>query len=98
MTFKEIIESHATVLVNFTASWCGPCKTMAPVLKDVKQQVGDAIKIVKIDIDKSPSAAQAYHIQGVPAFILFKNGESVWQETGALPKAALLAAIKSFSG
>lgn len=97
MTFKQIIDSPSPVLVDFTAAWCGPCKTMAPVLKDVKHEVGDAVKIVKIDVDESPSTAQAYNVQGVPTFILFKEGKQVWRQSGAMPKNVLLDAIKNFS-
>jgi len=97
MTFNQIINSDAAVLVDFTASWCGPCKTMAPVLTAIKQEVGDAVKIVKIDIDESPSTARDYQVQGVPTFILFKNGKQVWRQSGVIPKAGLLSVLKNFA-
>ena len=97
MTFKQIIDSPSPVLVDFTAAWCGPCKTMAPVLKDVKHEIGDGVKIVKIDTDKNPAISTIYGIQGIPTLILFKQGKILWRQSGAMPKNVLLDAIKSFS-
>lgn len=97
MTFNEIINSGKPVLVDFFAEWCGPCKTMAPVLKDVKKEIGDTAVIIKIDVEKSPQTAQAYQIQGVPTLILFKNGKPVWRQSGVVPKAGLVGAIKKFT-
>jgi thioredoxin 1 len=97
MTFNEIINSDKPVLVDFFAEWCGPCKTMAPVLKDVKNEIGDAATIIKIDVDKSPQTAQAYQVQGVPTLILFKNGKPVWRQSGVVPKAGLVSVIKKFA-
>ena len=96
MTFAQIIDSPIPVLIDFTAAWCGPCKTMAPVLSEIKKEMGDAVKIIKIDIDQSPATAQAYQVQGVPTFILFIDSRPVWRESGAMPKNQLLTAIRQF--
>jgi thioredoxin 1 len=97
MTFDEMIQSDKPVLVDFFAVWCGPCKMMAPVLKEVKAAVGDAAKIIKVDVDKSPQAANEYQVQGVPTFILFKNGKPLWRNSGVIPKARLIEVIKNFT-
>jgi thioredoxin 1 len=96
MTFNEIIDSDKPVLVDFTASWCGPCKMMAPILKDVKQEMGEAVKIVKIDVDQNPGTAKEYQIQGVPTLILFKDGKPMWRQSGVVPKSGLVSVIKKF--
>lgn len=97
MTFNEIIHSDKPVLVDFFAEWCGPCKMMAPILKDVKKEVGDAVSIIKVDVDKSPQAANKYQVQGVPTLILFKNGKPLWRQSGIVPKAGLVGVIKKFT-
>ncbi len=97
MTFNEIINSDKPVLVDFFAEWCGPCKMMAPILKDVKKEVGDTVAIIKVDVDKSPQAAQEYQVQGVPTLILFKNGKPLWRQSGVVPKAGLVGVIKKFT-
>ncbi len=97
MTFDEIIRSDKPVLVDFFAEWCGPCKIMAPVLKEVKAAIGDTATIIKVDVDKSPEAADIYQVHGVPTFILFKNGEPVWRNSGVIPKTRLVELIKNFT-
>lgn len=97
MTFNEIINSDKPVLVDFFAEWCGPCKTMAPILKEVKSELGDTVSIIKVDVDQSPGAAQAYQVQGVPTLILFKNGKALWRQSGVVPKAGLVGIIKKFT-
>ena len=98
MTFNEMIQSDTPVLVDFFAEWCGPCKTMSPILKEVKDSVGDSVIILKVDIDKNPQAARQYEVQGVPTLILFKNGKPLWRQSGVVPKAGLLSALDKFKG
>lgn len=97
MTFNEIIQSSKPVLVDFSAEWCGPCKMMAPILKDLKKEIGDTATIIKVDVDKNPHAASAYQVQGVPTLILFKNGQPLWRQSGVVQKAGLLGIIKKFT-
>ena len=97
MTFNEMIQSDKPVLVDFSAEWCGPCKMMAPILKDLKKEIGDTATIIKVDVDKNPQAASAYQVQGVPTLILFKNGQPLWRQSGVVQKAGLLGIIKKFT-
>ncbi len=97
MTFSEIIHSDKPVLVDFFATWCGPCKMMTPILKDVKHEVGDTATIIKIDVDKNPKTASEFQVQGVPTLILFKNGKAVWRQSGVVPKAGLVGVIRKFT-
>ncbi len=96
MTFQELIQSDKPVLVDFFAEWCGPCKMMAPILQDVKAEVGDSASIVKVDVDKNPEAAHAYQVQGVPTLILFKKGQVLWRQSGVVPKQGLVGVIQKF--
>lgn len=94
-SFNTIIDSKTPVLVDFYANWCGPCKTLSPILKQVKDSLGDAIKIVKIDVDKNQPLAAKYNVRGVPTLLLFKNGKQVWRQSGVLQKAELISIINN---
>lgn len=94
--FSELINSDQPVLVDFFAEWCGPCKTMAPILKDVASQVDGKARIIKVDIDKNPAAASAYGVRSVPTLILFKNGQIKWRQPGVIEASKLVSLISQY--
>ncbi len=94
-TFQELIEGDVPLLVDFTAVWCGPCKMMHPILEDTAKQMGDKVKIVKVDVDKNPLAASKFQIRGVPTLILFHKGQAVWRQSGVIPAHVLIQTIES---
>lgn len=91
--FKSIITSNTPVLIDFYADWCGPCKMLAPILKDVKVELGEKIKIIKIDVDKNQALASSYNVRGVPTMILFKNGQQLWRQSGVLQKQDIINVV-----
>ena len=97
MKFNELIKSDKPVLVDFYATWCGPCKTQAPMLEDLAGKIGDTAKIIKVDIDKNPHAAQHYNVQGVPTLILFKKGAIQWRQSGVVPAQTLVQVLNQYN-
>ena len=94
--FNNLINSEKPVLVDFFAEWCGPCKTMAPILKDVKTQLQDNATIIKIDVDKNPEVASIYQIRSVPTLIMFKKGKAVWKQSGVVPTQELIKLFNQY--
>ena len=95
-TFGTIIKGDKPVLVDFFATWCGPCKMIQPILEQVSQQLGDQVRIVKIDVDKNQQLASQLNVSSVPTLAIFKNGEIVWRQPGVQPANVLSEKLKSF--
>jgi thioredoxin 1 len=93
--FSEIVKSDIPTLVDFYATWCGPCKMMSPVLERIKNEMGSQVRVLKIDVDKNQEAAEKFKVRGVPTFILFKKGEIQWRQSGGMDFNTLKNKIKS---
>jgi thioredoxin 1 len=96
-TFSDIINGDKPALVDFTAEWCGPCKMMKPVLQQLHEEMGDSVRIIKVDIDQSPAASAAYNVNSVPTLILFQNGKILWRQSGVLSSSSLQKIISHFT-
>ncbi len=91
--FNDLINSDTPVLVDFFATWCGPCQMLMPVLKEVKDNMGERVKILKIDVDKNQELAAQFQVRGVPTMVLFQNGKQIWRQSGVLTKDEIIRAI-----
>lgn len=94
-TFQDIINSEKPVLVDFFATWCGPCQMLSPILKEVKDFLGEDVSIIKIDVDKNQALAAQYQVRGVPTMILFQKGQTLWRQSGVLSKQQIIQAIQN---
>ena len=94
--FSDLINTDQLVLIDFSAEWCGPCKMLAPILGQVKAELGDSLKIVKIDVDKNQGLANTFQVRGVPTMMFFKNGKQLWRQSGVLQKADIVKVARSF--
>jgi len=95
-SFSDIINKDNPVLIDFFATWCGPCKAMSPILDDLKKQMGEQVSIVKIDVDKNPGVAAKYQVRGVPTLIIFKSGEQLWRQSGVYSAHDLKAILNQY--
>lgn len=96
-SFGDIINGSTPVLVDFSAEWCGPCRMMKPILEQLHQRMGDTVRILKIDIDRSPAAANAYNVQSVPTLIVFQLGKALWRQSGVVQAAQLQQIIEQYT-
>ena len=92
-SFNDIIKSAPIVLIDFHADWCGPCKTLSPILKQLKDKRGDGLKLIKIDIDRNNQLAQNLNVQAVPTMLLYKEGRLTWRQSGVVPMNVIEQAI-----
>lgn len=95
-SFNTLINQTKPVLIDFFATWCGPCQAMSPILHNVKEYYGDQVSILKIDVDKNQELASKYQVRGVPTFVLFKNGKQLWRQSGMVQKEDLIELINRY--
>jgi len=94
--FNDIIKGDKPVLIDFSAEWCQPCRMMPPILKQVKTELGDRIRILKVDVDKNPAIARKWMIQNVPTLMIFKNGEMKFRQAGVIPAQQIVSIVQQF--
>jgi thioredoxin 1 len=94
--FNEIINGDKPVLIDFSAEWCQPCRMMPPILKQVKAELGDRIRILKVDVDKNPAIARKWMIQNVPTLMIFKNGETKFRQAGVIQAQQIIGIVRPF--
>lgn len=92
--FHKLINGEKPVLIDFHAEWCGPCKMLAPIIKEVAQEIGEKVRVIKIDIDKNQALAQKYQVRGVPTLALFKDGKIIWRESGVKTKHQIVSSVE----
>lgn len=92
-SFDQIINSEKPVLIDFYATWCGPCQVLGPILKEVKDSLGERVSIIKVDVDKNQELAAMQQVRGVPTMILFQNGKQLWRQSGVLSKEEIVKII-----
>jgi thioredoxin 1 len=95
--FQELIQGEKPVLVDFFATWCGPCTMLAPILKEVKEDLGDSVSVIKIDVDKNQEIAAHFQVKGVPTMMLFQNGKMLWRQSGVVSKNEIVSIVKQKS-
>lgn len=93
--FQALLNDEVPVLVDFSAEWCGPCKMLAPELEKLKKLHGDALRIIKVDVDKNPQAAAAYQVSGVPTLMLYRKGQMLWRQSGVMSAQQLSGIIQN---
>lgn len=96
MSFEDLINDHKPVLIDFYADWCGPCKTLAPVIQELKNEIGDKVRIVKIDIDANQAIANKLQVMSIPTLMIYQNGKQIWRETGLQTKQGLQNILNQF--
>lgn len=95
-TFNDIISGDVLTLMDFYATWCGPCKNMHPILEQVKEKLGEQVRIIKIDVDKQRELSQQYNIQAVPTFIIFRKGKTLHRFSGGMPRVDLIYLLQQY--
>lgn len=96
-SLKNILDGEKPVLIDFSAEWCGPCKMMKPILEELHKEMGDSVRIIKIDVDKNPKMSAAYQISGVPTLMLFQKGNVLWRQSGVMPAKQLANVIRTYA-